>query len=31
MAEASNAIAYVLDHEMRALTDPPELIKMYHI
>jgi Rrf2 family protein len=35
MVEARNAIASVLDHrtlaEMRALTDPPELIKMYHI
>ena len=35
MVEARNAIANVLDHrtlaEMRALTDPPELIEMYHI
>ncbi len=35
MVEARNAIANVLDHrtlaEMRALTDPPELVKMYHI
>jgi Rrf2 family protein len=35
MVEARNAIANVLDHrtlaEMRALTDPPELVEMYHI
>ena len=35
MVEARNAIASVLDHrtlaEMRVLTDPPELVKMYHI
>ena len=35
MVEARNAIANVLDNrtlaEMRALTDPPELVKMYHI
>ena len=35
MVEARNAIANVLDHrtlaEMRALSDPPELLEMYHI
>ena len=35
MVEARNAIANVLDNrtlaEMRALTDPPELVEMYHI
>ena len=35
MVEARNAIAAVLDNrtlaELRAMTDPPELVEMYHI
>jgi Rrf2 family protein len=35
MVEARNAIAAVLDHrtlaELRTLTNPPEMVEMYHI